>query len=50
MNCVAWPAPRLAASSRREPRADELNADLLEFIQAGAQRVSARTEGAPLTH
>jgi non-heme chloroperoxidase len=31
-------------------RADEFNADLLEFIQSGAQRVSAPSEGAPLTH
>jgi non-heme chloroperoxidase len=31
-------------------RADEFNADLLEFIRAGAQHVSARSEGAPLTH
>ncbi len=30
-------------------RADELNADLLEFIQSGAQRAST-SEGAPLTH
>lgn len=31
-------------------RADELNADLLEFIEAGAQRASGRSEGASLTH
>jgi hypothetical protein len=31
-------------------RADEFNPDLLEFIQSGAQRVSAPREGAPLTH
>jgi non-heme chloroperoxidase len=29
-------------------RADEFNADLLKFIQSGAQRVSAPSEGAPL--
>ena len=31
-------------------RADELSQDLLAFIQAGAQRTAARSEGAPLTH
>ncbi len=31
-------------------RFDELNADLLEFIEAGAPRASARPENAPLTH
>jgi non-heme chloroperoxidase len=31
-------------------RAEELNADLLEFIDSVAQRVSAPSEGAPLTH
>jgi non-heme chloroperoxidase len=31
-------------------RADEFNADLLAFIQSGARRVSAPSEGAPLSH
>lgn len=31
-------------------RANELNADLLEFIRAGAQYASAPSGGAPLTH
>jgi non-heme chloroperoxidase len=31
-------------------RADEFNADLLEFAQSGAQYVSKSSEGAPMTH
>jgi non-heme chloroperoxidase len=31
-------------------RADELNADLLDFIESVAQRVSTSSESAPLTH
>ncbi len=35
---------------RATTRPDEFNAELLEFIQSGAQRVPAPSEGAALTH